>query len=127
MVIKICPPLSAKANFSMWKILADHNKWQEGVGVLSSVLAENDVKANKPFSAMLHYNLGIALKKIGNSQGASRQFEEAIKLLQAELAEKGDSAQTYSHLGQVYSAIGDTKNANLCYDKAKQLQEDKPN
>ena len=31
MVVKICPPLSAKANFSMWKILADHNKWQEVV------------------------------------------------------------------------------------------------
>jgi tetratricopeptide (TPR) repeat protein len=126
MVVKICPPLSAKANFSMWKILADHNKWQEGVGVLSSVLAENDIKADKPFTAMLHYYLGIALNKTSDTEGASRQFEEAIKLLQADLSEKGDSAQTYSHLGQVYSALDDTKNANLCYDKAKQLREDKP-
>jgi spermidine synthase len=126
MVIKIYPPLSAKVNFSMWKILADHNKWQEVVGVLGSMLAENDIKANKPFAAMLHYNLGTALKKIGDSQGASIEFADAIKLLRAELAEKGDSAQTYSHLGQVYSAINNTKDANLCFEKAKQLREDTP-
>jgi cytochrome c-type biogenesis protein CcmH/NrfG len=75
---------------------------------------------------MLHYYFGIALNKTSDTEGASRQFEEAIKLLQADLSEKGDSAKTYSHLGQVYSVIGDTKNANLCYDKAKQLREDKP-
>ncbi|MGA2679466.1 MAG: fused MFS/spermidine synthase [Sedimentisphaerales bacterium] len=126
MVVKICPPLSAKANFSMWKILADHNEWQEVVGVLGSVLAENDIKTNKPFTAMLHYYLGIALNKTSDNEGASRQFEEAIKLLQADLSEKGDSAQTYSHLGQVYSITGNTKDANLCFEKAKQLQEDKP-
>ncbi|MBE3145368.1 MAG: fused MFS/spermidine synthase [Planctomycetes bacterium] len=126
MVAKICPSLSAKANFLMWKILADHNKWQEVVGVLGSVLAENDIKANKPFTAMLHYYLGIALNKTSDTEGASRQFEEAIKLLQADLSEKGDSAQTYSHLGQVYSAINNTKDANLCFERAKQLREDKP-
>jgi spermidine synthase len=126
MVVKICPPLSAEANYSMWKILADHNKWQEVVGVLGSLLAENSTKANKSFAAMLHYDLGIALRKTGDSQGTSRQFKEAIKLLQEDMSEKGESAQTYSHLGRVYSAMGDTKNANLCLEKAKQLREDKP-
>ena len=123
--IKICPVLSSKANYSMWKIFSDHNKWQEAVVVLGSVLADSDTKANKPFAAMLHYYIGIALNKTGDTEGASRQFEEAIKLLKANLSEKGESAQTYSHLGQVYSAIGDAKDANLCYDKAKQLREDK--
>jgi spermidine synthase/MFS family permease len=126
MVVKICPPLSAEANYSMWKILADHNKWQETIPVLRSILGETSMQTNKPFAAMLHYDLGIALKKTGDSQGASRQFKEAIKLLQENLAEKGDSAQTYSHLGQVYSAINNTKDANLCYEKAKQLREDTP-
>jgi spermidine synthase len=126
MAIQFCPALSTKPNYLMWRILADHGKWAQAADSLRSVLMENDVKANKPFAAMLHYNLGIALNKTNDTEGALRQFEEAIKLLQAELAEKGDSAQTYSHLGQVYSAIGDTKNANLCYDKAKQFQEDKP-
>ncbi|MGB7581306.1 MAG: fused MFS/spermidine synthase [Sedimentisphaerales bacterium] len=126
MAIKLCPALSAKANFSMWKILADHNKWQEAVRALDSVLAENDIKSNKPLTAMLHYYLGIALNKTSNNEGASRQFEESIKLLRADLSENGDSAQTYSHLGQVYSAINNTKDANLCFEKAKQLQEDKP-
>ena len=67
MVVKICPALSAKANYSMWQILADHNKWQEVIGVLRSMLAENDIKANKPFTAMLHYYLGIALNKTGDT------------------------------------------------------------
>jgi spermidine synthase len=125
MVVKICPSLSAKANYSMWKILADHNKWQEVVGVLGSVLEENDIKEDKPFTAMLHYYVGIALNKTSDTEGASRQFEEAIKMLRADLSEKGDSAQTYSHLGQVYSAINNTKDANLCFEKAKQLREDK--
>lgn len=126
MAVKICPPLSAKANFSIWKILADHNKWQETIPVLRSILGETRIQTNKPFAAMLHYDLGIALKKTGNLQEASSQFAEAIKLLRENLAEKGDSAQTYEHLGQVYSAINNTKDANLCFEKAKQLQEDKP-
>jgi spermidine synthase len=126
MAIKVCPALSAKANFSMWTILADHNRWREAVTALDSMLAENDIKANNPFTAMLHYYLGIAFNKTGDAEGASRQFANAIKLLQEDLIEKGDSAPTYLHLGQVYSAIGDTKNANSCYEKAKQLQEDKP-
>ncbi len=126
MVIKVCPVLSGRAGFSMWQILADHKKWPEAILVLRSLLTENGPQTNKPLAAMLHYNLGIALNKTGDSKGASSQFNDAIKLLQEDLAEKGDSALTYSHLGQIYSATGDTKNANLCFDKAKQLQEDKP-
>jgi spermidine synthase len=123
---QICPAVSAKAHYSAWQILADHGKWQETIPLLRSILGEKNTQANKQFAAMLYYNLGLALKRTGDSQGASNEFAEAIKLLQADLTEKGDSAQTYSHLGQVYSAMGDTKNANLCYEKAKQLQEDKP-
>jgi spermidine synthase len=126
LVVKICHPLSARANYSMWKILADHGKWQEIVAALGSVLAENNIKANKSFTAMIHYHLGIALNKTGDNKEASSQFAQAIKLLREDLAEKGDAAQTYLHLGQIYSATGDTKNANLCFEKAKQLQEDKP-
>ncbi|MGD0572320.1 MAG: fused MFS/spermidine synthase [Sedimentisphaerales bacterium] len=126
MVVKTCPALSAKATYSMWQILANHNKWQEVIGVMGSVLAENDIKSDKPFTAMLHYYIGIALNKTGDNEGTSRHFTEAIKLLQADLSENGDSAQTYSHLAQVYSAINNTKDANLCFEKAKQLKEDKP-
>lgn len=124
-VIKVCPALSANANISMWQILADHNKWSQAVPVLRSLLAKNDIKSNKPFAAMIHYYFGITLNKTGDAEGALRHFTEAIKLLRADLAEKGDSAETYSHLGQVYSTIGNTKDANLCYEKAKQLQADK--
>jgi tetratricopeptide (TPR) repeat protein len=127
MVIQICPAFSARASYSISRILADHGKSAEAADALRLVLAENDPQASKSTLAMLHYNLGIILNKIGNAEGASRNFNDAIKLLRAELAEKGDSAEAYLHLGHVYTAIGDMKNANLCYDKAKQLQEDKPN
>ena len=126
MVIQICPAFSARASYSISRILADHGKSAEAADTLRLALAENDPQTSKPTLAMLHYNLGIALKKIGDSKGASSEFADAIKLLQADLSEKGGSAQTYSHLGQVYSTIGDTKNANLCYEKAKQLRENKP-
>ena len=126
MVIQICPAFSARASYSISRILADHGKPAEAADTLRLALAENDPQTSKPTLAMLHYNLGIALKKIGDSKGASSEFADAIKLLQADLSEKGGSAQTYSHLGQVYSTIGDTKNANLCYEKAKQLRENKP-
>ena len=126
MVIQSCPALSARANYLMWQILAEHGKWPQAADALRSVLADNNQKTDKNLTAMLHYNLGIALNKMGDTKGASSEFENAIKLLREDLAEKGDSAQTYSHLGQIYSVIGDTKNANLCFDKAKQLQENKP-
>ncbi len=126
MVIQICPVFSTKALYSISQILADHGKSAEAADALRLVLADNDLQASKYTLAMLHYNLGIILNKIGNAEEASRNFDDAIKLLRAELAEKGDSAQTYSHLGQAYSVTGNTKDANLCFEKAKQLQDSKP-
>jgi tetratricopeptide (TPR) repeat protein len=93
--------------------------------VLDLVLADSNVKTDKPFTAMLHYYLGIALNKTGDNKEALSQYEEAIKLLQADLSENGDSAQTYTHLGQIYSATNNIKDANLCFEKAKQLRENK--
>ena len=118
-VIQFCPPLSARANYSMWRILADHGKWPQAADALRSILADNNQQTDKSLIAMLHYHLGNALKKTGDNKEASSQFAEAIKLLREDLAEKGDSAQTYLHLGQIYSAIGDTKNANLCLRKSQ--------
>jgi spermidine synthase len=126
MAIRICPAFSARVSFLISRILADHGKLAEAADALRLALAENDPQASKSSLATLHYNLGIILNKIGDTKGAVKAFNDAIKLLQTELAEKGDSSQTYSRLGTAYSAIGDTKNANLCYEKAKQLQEDKP-
>ncbi len=126
MVIQICPVFSTKALYSISQILADHGKSAEAADALRLVLADNDLQASKYTLAMLHYNLGIILNKIGNAEEASRNFDDAITLLRAELAEKGDSAQTYLHLGQVYSATGNTKDANLCFEKTEQLQESKP-
>jgi tetratricopeptide (TPR) repeat protein len=123
-VIQSCPVFSAKANYEMWLILTNHGKWAQAADALRSVLAENQ-QTDKNFAAMLHYYLGIALNNTGDSNGASSQLMESIKILRNELAEKGDSAQTYSYLGQVYSAIGDANNANLCFEKAKQLQDNK--
>ena len=76
MVIKICPPLSAKANYSMWKIFADHNKWQEAIPALRSILGETSIQTNKYLAAMLRYDLGIALKKTGNLQEKAKQLRE---------------------------------------------------
>ena len=126
LVIQLCPALSARVNYSMWQILADHGKWAQAADALRSILADNNQQTEKSLIAMLHYYLGIALNKTSNNEGASIEFAEAIKLLQKDLSERGELAQTYSHLGQVYSAINNTKDANLCFEKAKQLQEDKP-
>ena len=125
MVIQICPAFSARASYSISRILADHGKSAEAADTLRLALAENDPQTSKSTIAMLHYNLGIILNKIGDTKGASRSFDDAIKLLRAELAEKGDSVETYLHLGQIYTESGNRKDATLCYEKAKQLQADK--
>jgi tetratricopeptide (TPR) repeat protein len=126
MVIQSCPALSARSNYLMWHILAEHNKWAQAADALRSVLAGINQQTEKNLIAMLHYQLGTALNKTGDNKEASSHFAEAIKLLREDLAEKGESAQAYLHLGQVYSAINNTNDANLCFEKAKQLREDKP-
>ncbi len=119
---KICPPVSSKANYSMWPIFAEHNMLTDSISSLRTILADNDIQSNKSFSAMLHYNLGLALKKTGDNEGFLKECNETIKMLKIQLAENGESFQTYSHLGQVYSAIGNDKDANECFEKAKQLK-----
>jgi spermidine synthase len=125
MVIQLCPVFSAKANYLMWRILADHGKWAQAADALRSVLAENNQTTDKNLVTMLHYYLGIALNKTGDNKGSLSQYAEAIKLLKTDLNENGDSVQTYLHLELIYSAMGNTKEAALYSEKAKQLQTDK--
>jgi len=118
----ICPAFSVRVNYSMWQIFINNNKWKDAADSLFTMLDANDVKANNRFAAMLRYNLAAALKKTGDHKGSLKQLDEVIAILKVDLKENGESAQTYSHLAQVYLESGNQKKANEYFEKAKKLK-----
>jgi len=116
--IRTCQASSAKANYLIGQILADHGKLMDAAAALSSALAQAELEESKAALPRLHYTLGVVLRKLGDAEGASKHFASAIEQLRAELANNGGSAETFSHLGQVEAASGDMEEATLCFEQA---------
>jgi len=62
----------------------------------------------------LHY-LGLIAQQSGNSQ-------QALQLLQRSIAIDSSDPRAHNHLGQVYVALNDKRNAALCFERALQIE-----
>ena len=117
--IRACPAWSAKACYLIGRTLADHGKLREAADAMRSALEQTEAEeSSKAVLPMLHYNLGMVLRGLGDTEGASKHFAGAIEQLQAELARNGGSAETLLGLGQIYAAGGNMKEATLCFERA---------
>lgn len=80
--------------------------------------AENTLKKallEKPNDAVMHNNLGLALKNQGKYKEALKAYEKALQL-------KPDYYEAMNNLAVTYEMLGDNKKAKLFYKKALSLK-----
>jgi tetratricopeptide (TPR) repeat protein/predicted membrane-bound spermidine synthase len=121
--ISVCSAFSLQGYYLMGQILIDHGKLADAADALRSALTQEDPES-KAIAPKLHYQLGVILKKLNDTEGASKHFTGAIELLKAEMADKGDSALIYSRLGQVEASSGDMEDATKSFEQALKLDPD---
>jgi len=121
--IRTCSAFSLQGYYLIGQILIDHGRLADAADALRSALMQED-QENKSVEPELHYQLGVILKKLSDTEGASKHFARAIELLKAELAKNGNSALIFSRLGQVEAAKGDMKEAALSFEQALKLDPD---
>jgi len=116
--IRASPAWMVKGYYEMGKILANHNRYAEAAEALRSALEGTTPEDGGVFTSLLHYFLGVTLKKLGDRGDALAEFDNAIELLNAELESTGGTSEIYSHLGQVYAVKGDMKEATEFFEQA---------
>jgi tetratricopeptide (TPR) repeat protein len=120
-VISVDPTLSIKAYNEMGMILAGRGKLEEAVDAFKSALEYNRKVEIKRSMSNIHYNIGVALQRLGNNDEASEHLHKAIQGYREDLAKSPDSAQMASRLGNVLAEVGDFSEATKYFQQAVNL------
>lgn len=117
-VLKTDPSLSIKAYHEIGMILAGQNKLKEAVGAFNSTLEYNDKAEVKRSMSNIHYNVGVALKRLGNKEEAARHLHKAVEGYREDLAGNPDSAKIAGRLGNVLAEVGNFSEATEYFQQA---------
>jgi spermidine synthase len=125
LAIQTCPPWSSNSYKIIWRIQVDHGKLNDAADTLRSAIAQAEAKIITLDLSTIHYQLGILLKKLGDSAEASKHFARAIELLKEELAARINPTFTLWCLGQVEGVRGNIQEATSYYRQALELDPNK--
>jgi tetratricopeptide (TPR) repeat protein len=104
-LIKANPTMSIMAYNSMGQILAKQGKWQEAIDAAKSVIEYNEKAKVKHSMSDMHYNISLALKKLGRNEEASEYTRKALEGYREDLAQEPNSIKTLRNLGTALAEI----------------------
>jgi tetratricopeptide (TPR) repeat protein/MFS family permease len=104
-LIKANPTMSIMAYNSMGQILAKQGKWQQAIDAAKSVIEYNEKAKVKHSMSDMHYNISLALKKLGRNEEASEYIHKAIEGYREDLAQEPNSIKTLRNLGTALAEI----------------------
>jgi tetratricopeptide (TPR) repeat protein len=87
-----------------------------------NVLAYNETSEFKRDMSNIHYSLGLTLQKLGRSEEALAEFNNAAGEYQKALEKTPDSVDVLIRLGNTYAAMGDLDQAISCFEKSVNLK-----
>jgi tetratricopeptide (TPR) repeat protein len=123
---KIYPAVSIRTYNEIGIMHARMGNLEQAVEALNKAIQYNDESGHKSNTAILHYNLGIMLKKLGKSEQATEQFRIASSELQKEVEVNPTSHVKWADLGDTLAAMGDFKAAIEAFKEALALNPDDP-
>jgi len=121
-VISTDPALSIKAYNAMGMIFAGQGKHQEAVEAFTNALKYNQNAEVKQSMSNIHYNIGIASQRLGDSKEASSHLAKAIEGYREDLSKDPNSTQIMVRLGNVLAEIGNFKEAAGYFQQAVNLE-----
>jgi tetratricopeptide (TPR) repeat protein len=122
MAMELNPSMSIKAYNEIGLIEAARGNLPEAAQALRSAIDHHKkTGAKERIIATIHYNLGIALQKMGKPEQAMEQFVRAAGEFRAELAENPNSVLLWTRLGDTLATMGDFKAAAEAFRRALAL------
>jgi tetratricopeptide (TPR) repeat protein len=120
-VISTDPRLSIKAYNDIGLILAGQGKPKEAVEAFKSALEYNRTAEVKQSTSNVDYNIGIALRRLGDTDESSRYLRRAIEGYREDLAKDPNSPKIVSRLGNALASVGDFGPATQYFQQAVNL------
>jgi tetratricopeptide (TPR) repeat protein len=117
-IIKLDPTKSITAYNSMGQILARQGKWQQAIDAAKSAIEYNEKAEVKHSMSDMHYNISLALKKLGRNEEASEYIHKAIEGYREDLAQEPNSIKTLRNLGNALVETNRFSEATECFQKA---------
>jgi tetratricopeptide (TPR) repeat protein len=122
LAMELNPSMSIKAYNEIGLIEAARANLPEAAQALRSAIDyHKKTGAREKIIAIIHYNLGIVLQKMGKRGQAMEQLARAAGEFRAELAENPDSALLWTRLGDTLATMGEFKAAADAFTKALSL------
>jgi tetratricopeptide (TPR) repeat protein len=120
-VIDTDPAFSLKAYNGVGMILASQGKLQKAIDTFKSALEYNSRAEVKQSMSNIHYNIGVALQRLGNNEEASEHLNKAIQGYREDLLKKPDSIKIVSRLGNALATVGNFNEATRYFQQAVNL------
>jgi tetratricopeptide (TPR) repeat protein len=126
LAIKTDPIFSIQSYNEIGIMYAGMDYPEQAVEAFNKAIRYNDESGYKRGMAIIYYNLGLVLKKLGKSEQAIEQFQKAVEELRRDLAENSAYPQGWRCLGDTLAAMGDFKAAIEAFKEALALNPNDP-
>jgi tetratricopeptide (TPR) repeat protein len=120
-IAKIDPVRTIHAYNEIGMIEAGRGRLEEAVAAFNNALDYNDKTHLQRSVSNVHYNLGIALERLGRDEQASMHLQKAIQGYRDDLTRMPLSANISGRLGNVLVEVGDFNEATVQFRRAVQL------
>jgi tetratricopeptide (TPR) repeat protein len=121
-IIKINPNSSIHAYNEIGMLQSARGFLEEAVAAFESALEYNDNAQVRRSVSNVHYNLGIALGRLGRDEQASVHLQKAIEGYRDDLTRMPGSANIAARLGNVLAELGDFDEAAELFRRAIGLE-----
>jgi Tfp pilus assembly protein PilF/MFS family permease len=121
--IEFDPSLSIDAYNRIGAMWMEQNKLEEAAHAFRSAIDYHHAAGEQdPAIAPVYRNLGLLLRRMGNTAEADAQLAEAAKWLQVEVEQNPRSVVAWEQLGGVLAMREDMKGASEAFEKALALE-----
>lgn len=121
-IVKINPNSSIHAYNEIGMLQASRGLLEEAIAAFESALEYNEKAKFRRSVSNIHYNLGIALGRLGRKEQASVHLKQAVRGYRADLARMPGSANIAGRLGNVLAELGDFDEAAELFRRAIGLE-----
>ena len=120
-LIELDPRMSILAYNEIGMLRAQQGRLNEAVEALRKAIEYNEQTEFKINIASVHHNLGLLLKKLGQSEESGEHSRKAMEEFQRELTKNPKSLKTVIQFGNVLAETGDFNQATKYFQQAVDL------
>jgi len=120
-IISVDPGLSIKAYNEIGMIQAGRGRLAEAIEAFKSALEYNEKAEVRQSMSNIHYNIGIALQRLGDNDEASKHLHNAVRGYREDFAKEPGSAKIAGRLGNALATVGNFTEAAEYFRQAVNL------